>query len=216
MHRLYRNWFVVWAALEVAAGSSLAFGAIPEIIRRMRGHQATVFASAFSHDGTLLATGDHKGRLIVWNIQNGVQELNFQAHNTPIRQLSFSKNGSELASTADEPKWKVWSFPEGKQKLSLPCQRTGIYGLSFLGTSHQALTRNQSGRIEVWSLPNVKSKAWPHGNHSLAVFSADQKLLLTYRRSKQAGVAPDLQLLDIPTGRLVLKPAKAGVMFSRV
>ncbi len=66
---------------------------------------------AFSPDGRLLAVGDEKGKIVLFNPENGQLLQTMQGHLNGILDLAFSPDGRFLASSSADGTVRVWGIP---------------------------------------------------------------------------------------------------------
>ncbi|KAG2149068.1 uncharacterized protein EDB93DRAFT_358436 [Suillus bovinus] len=81
------------------------------VLKIMEGHCDWVGAVAISRDGRLIASGDEKGMLIIWDGDTGEPlTQSFQAHSahSGIDSLDFSPDGAALATGGWDKKTKLW------------------------------------------------------------------------------------------------------------
>jgi len=76
-----------WQHLSLAVDGSLAV---------LTGHTDAVGAVALTRDPSLLASGDAKGRVRLWDLELGVTTHEFTHHDARIWQLAFSVDGKHL------------------------------------------------------------------------------------------------------------------------
>ncbi len=84
-----------------------------ESVRSFTFHPGCVYAVAFSPDGRLVASGDHKGFLKIWSRETGDERCSIRAHALPIRGLGFSPDGRRIVSAGEDDFVRVWSVPSG-------------------------------------------------------------------------------------------------------
>lgn len=90
--------------------------------RLLQGHSGAVHSLAFSTDGRLLASGDNKGELRLWDGVLGDRLHNVQGHETYVHAVAFSPDSSLLASCCGYGMIKLWkcqSLPKNEH-LSRP------------------------------------------------------------------------------------------------
>ena len=75
-------------------------------------------ALAFSADGKRLATGDAKGDIQVWSVEDGRNLLTCLGHEDWIWSVAFSADGRTLASGSSDRTVKLWDLKTGQ------CQQT--------------------------------------------------------------------------------------------
>jgi WD40 repeat protein len=65
----------------------------------------------FSKDDKYLYTGGKEGRVIQkWNLENGLLESEWPAHNGIILQLAANQDGTQLISSGEDFKLKCWNL----------------------------------------------------------------------------------------------------------
>ncbi|MBM4091813.1 MAG: TIGR03067 domain-containing protein, partial [Planctomycetes bacterium] len=67
-----------------------------------------VFDLAFSPDGKTLAAGGEKGRLTLWNVDDGTLKAALEGHTAEVRFVAFSPNGAILASGSGDHTIRLW------------------------------------------------------------------------------------------------------------
>lgn len=89
---------------------------------------------AFSPDGNLLASGDAKGCLSIWDLAEGKRVGSMPAHRAPLWSLSFSSGeGNMLASGTAIYVQGSWWWGAGEEMLE-PEQRACVGpGLGWMG-----------------------------------------------------------------------------------
>jgi WD40 repeat protein len=147
----------------------------------LMGHKTTVFCSAFSPDGRLLATGDYKGKVIIWDWQQSKRLLEINASDKPVRYLAFSNDSKELATAGSSSEWCVWQVKTGKiiSRNELKNSRE-VAGLSFTGSESPILIQDHMGEISIWDLQEQTSTPWNLHRLRIGVIrSPDQTLFAT-------------------------------------
>ena len=88
---------------DVAAGA---------VAHSLKGAAALIsFASmAMSPDGKKIVTGDTDGSIRVWDVAEGKQLQELEAHVKPVDTVAFSPDGSLIASASDDKTVKLWSL----------------------------------------------------------------------------------------------------------
>lgn len=66
---------------------------------------------AFSADGRLLAGGDIRGTVTVWDLLAGEEVQQFKGHTNPITVVAFSPDGTRLSSGSEDGTALVWKLP---------------------------------------------------------------------------------------------------------
>lgn len=76
----------------------------------LRGHSAGVMAVAFTHDGTIVASGGWDGRVILWNALDGSQLAVLVGHTHHVYDVAFSRDGTRLYSASLDGTIRVWGI----------------------------------------------------------------------------------------------------------
>jgi WD40 repeat protein len=120
---LYFRWLGLGLLLLVVActnapasshGSPTATGsALPATITTYHRHTSTVFAVAWSPDGTRIASGGNQ----VWDARTGHLLVKYSGHTGTVYTVVWSPDGRRIASGSDDSTVQVWDAASGKQLL---------------------------------------------------------------------------------------------------
>ena len=115
-------------------------------------HDQWVWALAFSPDGQHLATGDAKGAVKIWDVQNRRVIIQLEADTTDVYAVAFSPDGRTLASAGYDGQIKLWAVENWAPVGTLHNPGT-VNTVNFLrdrnilaSTGHEAVT--------LWSTEN--------------------------------------------------------------
>lgn len=95
------------------------------------GHRGTIWSQAFSPDGSLLATADDAGSIILWSIPGLDQVAQIAGPSTRIRSLAFSTHGDSLASGGEDHIVRLWDITSGIELARLDGPPGPIRSLAF-------------------------------------------------------------------------------------
>ena len=87
------------------------------------GHQAVLYAVAFSPKGNLLVSADAKGALGVWDAAHDYELQTFTEETDWIWSIAFSPDGKYLVSAHEEKRAILWDTKTGKQITELSTNR---------------------------------------------------------------------------------------------
>ncbi|HZC06287.1 MAG TPA: hypothetical protein VE338_11680, partial [Ktedonobacterales bacterium] len=71
-------------------------------ISAYHGHTSTVFAVAWSPDGTRIASGGNDNTVQVWNVKTGHTQVNYTGHIGTVYAVAWSPDGARIASGSDD------------------------------------------------------------------------------------------------------------------
>lgn len=83
-------------------------GALRHTLELRLGHAGYVTASAFAPVGSLFATGDANGVLLLRDFTTGAESGRVQSHGKSISAIGFSKDGAQIATCGTDGEIKVW------------------------------------------------------------------------------------------------------------
>ncbi|KAI0315273.1 WD40-repeat-containing domain protein, partial [Amylostereum chailletii] len=78
------------------------------------GHTNWVTCTAFSHEGSRLATGGEDHRVMLWDLDSGSPLQTLDGHTWAVYSLAFSPDGTLLASGSGDCTVRVWDVDTGK------------------------------------------------------------------------------------------------------
>jgi WD40 repeat protein len=92
--------------------------------------EAAATALAFEPGGTLLATGDSEGRIVLWTLPSGERRGSLEASHSRLHSLAFSPDGHRLAAGDAGGGLYLWAWEAGR---CTPCPGSlyDVYALSF-------------------------------------------------------------------------------------
>ncbi len=116
------------------------------------GHQSPVSAISFSHDNSLLASGDLEGNIILWNLKDGelAQTKSFKTEGA-VNDLDFDFDDSRLAVASDS---KFLSLVELRSAEFTRVDKHffGINQVAFSPDSLHLITGGKDGYIQLFNV----------------------------------------------------------------
>ena len=120
-------------------------------------------ALAFSPDGTVLASGTHGGKIILWDLLSGNKITTLDGHTQPVATLIFSPDGKTLVSTGLDGAIFVWDWDEAlkgpsKYEDALEQVKTDLNTTTYGGFERQVFSeivrmgknaKNKAGYIDM-------------------------------------------------------------------
>lgn len=122
--------------------------------RSITAHPRSVRAVAVSRDGALVATGDRKGEIKIWNLFSGAPVTTLMEHRDAITGLSFGGNRL-LASSSKDQSVRLWDL-EKRQAVQRIGEHRGVINGVALSRNEEWLV--SAGRDKVAIVWDIKSK----------------------------------------------------------
>ena len=124
------------------------------------GEPTSIYASAFSPDGRLLALGTALGAVVLWDLSNPAapaQITSLEGIEGSVQAVAFSADGGQLAVGTSEPSVKRWAIDgtgEPTQLGAITDELAGIVkSVAWSPTSDTLATGTADGTIRLWSAP---------------------------------------------------------------
>lgn len=178
-------------------GDYVRIGDLPAV-----GKGGSVYASAFSPDGSWLALGTATGAVVLWDVSDPMaprQGPLLVAEGPQVHAVAFSSSGRQLAAGTSEPAVLRWSLPPTGDPRPLPSITTGFDGMlqsvAYRPDGDILATGSADGMIRLWSSPNGRAtlvgsaQVGPSTDFVLAVaFSPDGSLLASGEKGRVARI----------------------------
>ncbi len=114
-------------------------------------HAAGLGAVRFFPDGTVVATGDDDGRIVLWDAATGDALLGFDAHDDEVTTLAVAAAGSLLASSSEHGGLAVWQIPERTMQWWQTEPAGMIYGTAFAPAGDVLASTDDEG-VTLWQV----------------------------------------------------------------
>ncbi|BAU41661.1 NB-ARC domain-containing protein [Leptolyngbya sp. O-77] len=116
----------------------------------------SIFAVAFSPDGTLLATGESTGEIHIWRTGETQPLLALTGHANRILSVSFSPDGCWLASASADSTIKLWDLDSGAIAATLTGHTNGVCSVRFSADQSLLASASLDGTIRLWDVQTAQ------------------------------------------------------------
>ncbi|KAF7589103.1 WD40 repeat-like protein [Aspergillus hancockii] len=123
----------------------------------VKGSRNPVSALAFSPDGSLLAVGDSRGRVLVYKVSDGtVVTDRWTAHTSRITSIAWNEDGTHVVSGALDTNIFVWSLANPGDWLQVSnAHKEGVNGVAWVAKSKIA-SAGADAAVKVWKVEGLK------------------------------------------------------------
>lgn len=113
---------------------------------------------AFSPDGSLLAAGDSRGRVLVFKVADGSLVTDrWTAHTARITSLTWNQDGTHLASGALDTNIFVWSLAKPGDWLQVSnAHKEGVNGVSWIEGGRKLASAGADATVKVWTIEGLQ------------------------------------------------------------
>ncbi|EAW18330.1 WD40 repeat domain-containing protein [Aspergillus fischeri NRRL 181] len=117
-----------------------------------------VSALAFSPDGSLLAIGDSRGRVLVYQVADGSLVTDrWTAHTARITSIAWNESGTLLASGSLDTNIFVWSLAnQGDWLQASNAHKEGVNGVAWLAGGSRIASVGADAAVKVWKVEGLE------------------------------------------------------------
>jgi len=149
------------------------------VLAQVRGDPMSTVA--FSPDGALIAGGDDRGTVWIFNDSPGVGATSFRAHAAAVNGIAWSRDGRRLASAGDEATARLWDR-RGRSMGELRGHSDDVTCIAWSPDGKLIATGSRDRTVRVWDASG-RPVAGPMRGHARAInsvaFSPDGTFLVS-------------------------------------
>jgi WD40 repeat protein len=100
----------------------------------------------------LIASGDHKRQVVLWDLSTGKQLKTLEGHRSVVNAVAFSPDGRLLASGGKGRNIILWDVSSGKQVRTLEGHRSTVYSLAFTPDGKTLISGSHDRTVMIWDV----------------------------------------------------------------
>jgi len=133
----------------------------------LKGHLGTIFAAAFSPDGSRLATAGKDG-IRLWDTTRG-RELFTVGDRKVVSGIAFSPDGRQLASASWDSTVSVWNSADGQELRTLRAHTDSAWRVAYSAHGERLASVANDGTVRIWDVARGEVLHTLRGGHSAHV-----------------------------------------------
>lgn len=137
--------------------------------------------AALSPDGTLVATGDSSGNILLWETATGNLLATMPGHQVGVPVLQFSPDGTLLATGDRNGEVRIWDVAMRESRFMLTGHTDQMRLLTFNRSGSLLLSAGVDGHPRIWNTTTgelVSVLGDGDGITSIATFSDDERFVI--------------------------------------
>lgn len=126
--------------------------------KEIKASRNEVSALAFSPDGSLVAVGDSRGRVLVYKVADGSLVTDrWTAHSARITSIDWNKDGTHVVSGSLDTNIFVWSLANpGDWLRALNTHKEGVNGVAWIAGGTKIASVGADAAVKVWKVEGLK------------------------------------------------------------
>lgn len=126
--------------------------------RDIKSSRDAVSSLAFSPDGSNLAIGDARGRVLVYKVADGsLVNDRWTAHTSRITSMAWDNNATRLVSGALDTNIFVWSLTTPGDWLQVSnAHKEGVNGVAWIAGGTKVASAGADAAVKVWQVEGLK------------------------------------------------------------
>lgn len=143
---------------------------VMNLVRTLEGHHGWVTCLAFSPDGEQLASADHYGQMMLWNLADDNSEgRRLTGHRGAVHSVAFNHSGTVLASGGADHAIRIWEDVAGSgtsRELPGPGHSKAVLSVAFNNDGTLLASGSADTTVRLWSLAAPATMHRVIGQHS--------------------------------------------------
>jgi WD40 repeat protein len=122
-----------------------------EVLLTLTGNTAEISKITLSPNADYLATADHGGMAVIWNLNTGQAIAKLAGHSGTIRYVVFSHDGRWVATGGDDGTTRLWDTSTWQQTHVLNSDGASIISVAFWPDDSFLVTATTDKKYSIWN-----------------------------------------------------------------
>lgn len=110
----------------------------------------SVYAVAFSPDGSYFVTAGGNTKSTVWKTATRSRVVSFYGHTSSVRSVAFSPDGLYIVSGSEDTSVYVWRAFSAELIHTLGRHTGAVFSVAYSGDGHRILSATDGGEMKLW------------------------------------------------------------------
>jgi WD40 repeat protein len=115
-------------------------------------HTTDLSYTAFSPDGTRLATAAFDRVARIWDSRTGEELLTLSGHSNAVNSVVYSRDGTRIATASADGTARIWDAATGEELLAISTHPIGVGRAVFDKDGTRLITANWDNTVRVYVL----------------------------------------------------------------
>lgn len=116
----------------------------------------TITAIEFNPDTELIATGNNKGNLKLWQLPAKNIFINSNTHQGAINSIVFNAESIYFASASSDSKLKIWRVGSGQELVTLEAHTAKINSVDYHPDNERIISGSSDNTVKLWDTIDSK------------------------------------------------------------
>ncbi|MBE7550334.1 MAG: hypothetical protein HS126_04560 [Anaerolineales bacterium] len=122
-----------------------------EVLLTLTGHTAEISKITLNPNANYLATADHGGTTIIWDLNTGQAVARLTGHSDTIRYMVFSHDGRWVATGGDDGTTRLWETSTWQQTHVFNSDGAPIISVAFWPDDSFLVTATTDKKYTIWN-----------------------------------------------------------------